>query len=111
VVVAGPLSRLQSQSAELPVMSGVVEAIQVERSSRRRRPERIEELVDQQFPQALQRRDLDGILEPRQHRLRGGRRERVVVRHAVADQLEYGIVTERVMVVLVLVTGDEAPES
>jgi hypothetical protein len=92
----------------LLTMRRVVEAVQVEGQSRGRRLERVEELVNEQFPQTEQRGDNDGILEPRERRLGRGPGSRRIVRHAVAYQLKNGIVAERVVIVLVFVASDEA---
>ena len=63
-VIEGPLLVADALRAGVDI-----EAVYVEGQSRRRRGEGIEELVDQQFPQAEQRGDVDGVLEPRERRL------------------------------------------
>lgn len=85
----------------LLAVSRVVEAVEVKRQSPRLLVERVEELLDEQFPQSQQRLDADRILEPRQRRLRG--QFGPVLGQPIADQLKHGIMPQRVVIVLILV--------
>lgn len=85
---------------------GIIEPVQIEHEPSRRRVERIQELLDEQFPQAEQGSDVDRVLEPGQRRLRSG--PGVVIGNAVADQLEHRIVPQRVVIVLVFIAGKDA---
>src|SRR5262249_43050448 len=64
-----------------------------------------EELVNEDVAQALEGRDGDGVLEAGERRLAG---QVAIVRRAVGDELEDGVGPEGVVVVLVLVAGEDA---
>ena len=89
----------------LPAVRGVVEGIHVERDPRRWRGEGVQKLVAQRVPQSPEIGDRDGVLKPRQRRLAG---QVDVARQTIAHQLERRVTAERVVIVLVLVVGDDA---
>jgi hypothetical protein len=74
----------------------------------RRRGERGDELVEEHVAQALEGRDRDGALEAGQRRLAG---QVVLVRGAVGEELEDRICAKRVVVILVLVAGQDAVDA
>ena len=89
----------------LLAMRGVVEGVDVEREMAWRLIERLDEQVDQHVAQPPQVGDRDSVLEPRERRLAG---EVGVVGQAVGDELEDGVRPQRVVVVLILVVGQDA---
>ena len=88
----------------LPVRR-VVEGVEVEGEVRRRRVEGLEEQIDQHVAQPPQVGDRDGVLEPREGGLAG---EVGVVGESVGEELEDGVRPQGVVVVLVLVIGEDA---
>jgi hypothetical protein len=83
----------------------VIDRIQVERQVARRLVEGGDELVKEDVTQPLERLDRDGVLEAGQCRLAG---QGVAIGGASGDELEDGVVTEGVVVVLVLVACEDA---
>ena len=67
--------------------------------------ERLEEHVDQDVPQPPEVADRDGVLEPREGRLAG---QVGIIGQPIGDELEDGVRPERVVVILVLVIGQDA---
>ena len=67
--------------------------------------ERLDELIDQNVSQPPQVGDRDGVLEPRQSGLTG---QIGIIGQAVGDHLEDGIGSQSIVVVLVLVVGEDA---
>src|SRR5262249_2563861 len=67
-----------------------------------------DELVEEDVAQALEGLDGDGVLEAGQRRLAG---QVVLVGGAVGDELEDGVGAEGVVIVLVLVAGEDAVDA
>jgi hypothetical protein len=86
----------------------VIDGVQIERQVARRAVEGGDELIDEDIAQALEGLDGDGVLEAGQRRLAG---QVVVVRGAVGDQLEDGVGAQGVVVVPVLVAGEDAKDT
>jgi hypothetical protein len=83
----------------------VIHRIQIEREVTRRRVEGGNELVEEDVAQSLERFDGDGVLEAGQGRLAG---QVMILGRAVGDELEDGVGAEGVVVVLVLLAGEDA---
>jgi hypothetical protein len=83
----------------------LVHRVAVAAEPARRRSERRDEVIDQRVTQAPERRNRDGVLEARERGLAG---QVVGVRTAPRDDLEHWIAAQRVVIVLVLVAGDDA---
>jgi hypothetical protein len=86
-------------------VGGVIHGVQVEGQMARRCVEGGNELVEEHVTQPLQGLDRDGILEAGQGRLAG---QVIVFGRAVGHELEDRIGAEGVVVVLVLVAGQDA---
>jgi hypothetical protein len=99
VVVAVPEGQL------LVAVRRVIHGVQVERQVARRPAEGGDEQVEEDVAQPLEGLDRNGILEAGQGRLAG---QVWVVRGAVGEELEDGVGAEGVVVVLVLVAGQDA---
>ena len=92
----------------LLAVRGVVEHVNVERDLGRRLVEGLHEAVDEPFFQPQQRAWCDSILEPRERRLAG---QVIVVGQPVGEQLEDGILSECIVIVLIFVAGDDAKDA
>ncbi len=89
----------------LIAMRRIVEGIEIEREVRGGRLERLEEQVDQDIPEPPQVRNREGVLEAGQGRLTG---QVGKLRETIGDHLEDRIRAEGIVVVLVLVVGEDA---
>ncbi len=92
----------------LLAMGGIVEGVDVQREMARRLVKRLDEQVDQHVAEPPQVGDRDGVLEPREGWLAG---EVGVIGQAVGNELENGVRPQRVVVVLILVVGQDAIDS
>jgi hypothetical protein len=92
----------------LVAMRRVVQGVQVEGQMAGRRLERRNELVEEHVAQPLEGQDGDGVLEAGQRGLAG---QVAVFGGAAGDELEDGVVAEGVMVILVLVAGQDAVDA
>ncbi|HKI31791.1 MAG TPA: hypothetical protein VKA46_07975 [Gemmataceae bacterium] len=99
VVVAVPEGQL------LLAVGRVIDGVQVERQMARWGVKGGDELVEEHVPQPLEGLDGDRILEAGQRRLTG---QVIVLGGAVGDELEDGVGAEGIVVVLVLVPGEDA---
>ena len=86
-------------------MGGVVEGVDVKREVARRGVERLDEQIDQEVAEPPEIGDRDGVLEPRERGLTG---EVKVIGEPAGDELEDGIRAQGVVVVLILVIGEDA---
>ena len=86
-------------------MRGVVEGVDVEREVSGRRVEGLDEQIHQHVTQPPEVWDRDGVLEPRERRLTG---EVGIVGKSVGDELEDRIRSQRIVIVLILVIGEDA---
>jgi hypothetical protein len=102
VVIAVPERQL------LVAVGRVIDRIEVERQVTRRGVEGGDELVNEDIAQPLEGLDADGVFEAGERRLAG---QVVPVRGAVGDDLEDGAGAEGVVVVLVLVAGQDAVDA
>src|SRR5581483_4697086 len=86
----------------------VVDGVEVEGQGGRRLGERGDELVDEDVPEPFEGGNGDGVLEAGQGGLTGQVRP---VRGAVGDELEDRIVPQAVVVILILVGGEDAVDA
>ena len=89
----------------LLAVRGIVERVDIQRQRTGRLVERLDELLQEPLLQPQQLTGRDGILHPRERRLAG---QVVVVGQASGHQFEEAVAAERVVVVLIFVTGDDA---
>ena len=86
----------------------VVHGVEIEGQLAGRRLEGGDELVEEDVAQPLEGSDGDGVLEAGQGRLAG---QVVILGGAVGEELEDGVGAEGVVVVLILVTGQDAVDA
>ena len=99
VVVAVPEGQL------LVTVGGVNDGVQVDGQMMRRLVEGGDELVNEDITDILEGLNGDGILEARQGGLAG---QVIVVGGTIGEEFEDGVMAESVMVILVLVVGEDA---
>ena len=85
----------------------IVRGVQLESDSAGRCIERTDEVVEKEVVKPPQRRDVNGVLEPREGGLAG---QVIVVGRSAADPLEDRVAAERVVIVAIFVAGQDAED-